>query len=73
MNYFTSKGLQYHFAINELDGKARMKFLEISRIMFCNEKLIGKWYENVSSELKKVGLDDKQTMSKLDRIRKELM
>ena len=73
MNYFTSKGLQYHFSINELDGKARMKFLEINRIMFCNEKLITEWYKNVTSELKKVGLDDEQTMVKLDRIRKGLM
>jgi uncharacterized protein (DUF488 family) len=73
MNYFTSKGLQYHFSINELDGKSRMKFLEISRVMMCNKKLIEKWYENVVNELKKVELDDEQTMTKLDRIRQELM
>ena len=73
MNYFTSKGLQFHFSINELEGKSQMKFLEINRMMMCNKKLIEKWYENVSQELKNVGLDDKQTMTKLDRIRQELM
>ena len=73
MNYFTSKGLQFHFSINELEGKSQMKFLEINRMMFCNKKLIEKWYENVVNELKNVGLDDKQTMTKLDRIRQELM
>ena len=73
MNYFTSKGLQFHFSINELEGKSQMKFLEINRMMMCNKKLIEKWYENVSKELKNVGLDDKQTMTKLDRIRQELM
>ncbi len=73
MNYFTSKGLQFHFSINELDGKSRMKFLEITFDMMCNKKKVEKWYENVVKELKNVGLDDKQTMTKLDRIRQELM
>ena len=73
MNYFTSKGLQFHFSINELDGKSRMKFLEITFDMMCNKKKVEKWYENVVKELKNVGLDDRQTMTKLDRIRQELM
>ena len=73
MEYFKTRGHQLHFAINCLDGKNRMKFLGITRIMMCNKKLIDSWKTGVITELQAAGIADEATLAKLEVIAKEML
>lgn len=71
--YFLSVAHMYKFALDELEGEACMKLLNINFSLFTDQKKAKQWHDEILIELQKGGLDDLATVEKLRSLYNEMI
>ena len=69
-NYFKNEGAMVAFALNELEGKSKMKVLGVSYSTMAGKKRLKAWYEYKKEALIQGGFESE--LPKLDSYAREL-